>query len=133
MAEKLNLSSFDILNENPLYRRRRRRNFSDDLAADDKTEELSKEDILKMNRIQHRFSRAEIEAFLEEHMEKGVLESRSLHIEREEDFEKLILAYDLAMRKNSRFEVLTEPENITDGRYSYPSMTFVRKRKENEC
>lgn len=133
VAEKLNLSSFDILNENPLYRRRRRRNFSDDLAADDKTEELSKEDILKMNRIQHRFSRAEIEAFLEEHMEKGVLESRSLHIEREEDFEKLILAYDLAMRKNSRFEVLTEPENITDGRYSYPSMTFVRKRKENEC
>lgn len=133
VAEKLNLSSFDILNENPLYRRRRRRNFSDDLAADDKTEELSKEDILKMNRIQHRFSRAEIEAFLEEHMEKGVLESRSLHIEREEDFEKLILAYDLAMRKNSRFEVLTEPEIITDGRYSYPSMTFVRKRKENEC
>lgn len=132
VAEKLNLSSFDVLSENPLFRRRRRKNFSDALVADEKSEELSKEDILKMNRIKHRFSKAEIESFLEQHMENGVLSSGKLHLNSEEEFDKLILAYDFAMRKNSGFEVITEPETIVDGRYSYPSMTFVRKKEKRD-
>ena len=36
--------------------------------------------------------------------------------------------YDLAMRKNSPFEVMVEERTVTDGRYSYPVMTFVRNK-----
>ena len=56
-----------------------------------------------MNKIHHRFTRQQIESFIEERMTDGVLETGSLQLTCQEDFEKLILAYDISMRKNSRF------------------------------
>ena len=43
IARHMNLSAFEILSENPLFKRRRRKKFADELAADDAEEELSKE------------------------------------------------------------------------------------------
>lgn len=129
VAGYMNLSSFDVLSENPLFKRRRRRKFTDELKPDEASEELSKEDILKINRIMHRFSKEEITDFLEEHMMDGICKSAHIKLRNDEEFEKLILAYNLAMEKNSPFEVMVEEEAIEDGCYSYPSMTFVRKAK----
>lgn len=129
VARYMNLSSFDVLSENPLFKRRRRRKFTDELKPDEASEELSKEDILKINRIMHRFSKEEITDFLEEHMTEGICKSADMKLRNDEEFEKLILAYNLAMEKNSPFEVMVEEEAIEDGCYSYPAMTFVRKAK----
>lgn len=128
IARHMNLSAFEILSENPLFKRRRRKKFADELAADDAEEELSKEDILKINRIMHRFSKEEVISFLEEHMTEDTCYTENLHLSGDAEFEKLILAYDLAMRKNSPFEVMVEERTVTDGRYSYPVMTFVRNK-----
>ncbi len=127
VARHMNLSSFEVLSENPLFRRRRRRKFTDELKPQEAEEELSKEEILKINRIMHRFSKEEITDFLEDHMTDGICRSSEMKLTKDEEFEKLILAYDLAMRKNSPFEVMVEDYEIEDGRYSYPSMTFVKK------
>ena len=46
----------------------------------------------------------------------------------EEDFEKLILAYDYAGKKNSRFMVNVKEEEVVDnGTYVYPKLTFIKK------
>ena len=128
IARHMNLSAYEVLSENPLFKRRRRKKFADELAADDAEEELSKEDILKINRIMHRFSKEEVISFLEEHMTGDTCYTEDLHLSGDAEFEKLILAYDLAMRKNSPFEVMVEERTVTDGRYSYPVMTFVRNK-----
>ena len=49
----------------------------------------------------------------------------------EEDFEKLILAYDYSIRRNSRFAAVEEEsEMIQNGRYRYPHLKFIRRRPE---
>ena len=49
--------------------------------------------------------------------------------ESEEDFEKLILAYDYSTRKNSKYKILEEePEMEEQGAYKYPALKFVRRR-----
>ena len=131
-AERMNLSELTILNENPLYKRRRRRRFEEDLAAEEENAELSKEDILRLNRLRHRFTKKQIEEFLDSHMEDGVLETRKLTLSGDEEFEKLILAYDISMRKNSKYEVLMQEaktgEQLSDGPYHYPPMAFVPRQ-----
>ena len=46
----------------------------------------------------------------------------------EEEFEKLILAYDLSTRRNSAYMILEEePEMLERAGYRYPALRFVRK------
>ena len=52
----MNLSSFDVLSDNPLYKRRRRRKFEDDLQEEEEDAELSREDVLRLNKIEHRYT-----------------------------------------------------------------------------
>ena len=132
VAEKMNLSAWEVLNDNPLYRRRRRKNFAGDLLPEEENRELSKEEVLQLNKIHHRFTKQQIESFIEEHMKDGVMETGTMALESEEDFEKLILAYDICMRKNSRFEVLTSGEQVEGERFAYPAMIFVKRKGEKE-
>lgn len=132
VAERMQLTGCSVLNEQPLYRQRRRRRFEENLPEKEESEELSREEILKMNRLQKRISKKEIEEFLETRMEDGMLESERLKLSSDEDFEKLILAYDLAMRRNSRYRVVAQDEQIEDGSYCYPKMAFFRKEIEKE-
>lgn len=130
VGEKMNLSALEILNENPLYKRRRKKKFEEELGEDEEGTELSKDDILRLNKIRHRFTRQQIESFIEERMEGGVLETKHMQLSSDEDFEKLILAYDISMRKNSKYEVLVNEERVENGVYCYPSMVFAERNKK---
>lgn len=132
-AEKMNLASWDVLGENAIYRGRHRKNFMKELEPEEKDPELSREEILKLNRIHHRFTRAQVEEYIEEHMENGCLDTGLLSVESDEDFDKLILAYDLSIRRDGRFEVLEAGYQVKRGPYTWPAMMFVeRKRKQPE-
>ena len=48
-----------------------------------------------------RFSKKQIEEFIENNMEDEVMDASKINIADEEEFEKLILAYDYSTRKNS--------------------------------
>ena len=128
-SQHLNLAGFDILHDSPLYRRRNPRRFEDMVEESEEMTELSREEVLQLNQIQHRFTRQQIEDFVEEHLEDGVFSSCDLVIEDDETFEKLILAYDLCMRKNSRFRVKVSDSQVQSGVYSYPAMMFTERNE----
>ena len=65
-------------------------------------------------------------------MTDGILETDRMDISDDESFEKLILAYDISMRKNSRYRVQVEEEQVQTGNYWYPKMTFSVKQKSIE-
>ena len=131
VSQHLNLSGFDILHESPLYKRRNPRKFEDMVEEGEEQTELSRDEVLKLNQIQRRFTRQQIEEFVENHISEGVFASDSLKVEDDETFEKLILAYDLCMRKNSRFKVKVADGRVSCGKYCYPQMIFV-ERERNE-
>jgi hypothetical protein len=61
-----------------------------------------------------------------------MVETEHMDIADDESFEKLILAYDISMRKNSRYRVQVEDSQIQNGNYCYPKMTFGTKQKSIE-
>lgn len=129
-AELMNLSRFEMISQRSLYRKRApRKNFIDQLKPQEEEPELSMEEVLKANRISQRYTRREIEEFLEGRMDLdgNVLVGEDT-VKNDEDFEKLILAYDYAGKKNSRFFVQVEEEEVVDnGLYVYPKLTFIRR------
>ncbi len=47
----------------------------------------------------------------------------------DEDFEKLILAYDYSTRRNSKYAALNEEDRMVEnGRYRYPDLKFIQRR-----
>ena len=133
-AGKMNLSHLEILSEKSLYKRRRSRaDFISRMEQEEETVDLGRDEVLRMNRVQVRYSRPQIEAFIEEHMEDDVMDTAELSDMSEEDFEKLILAYDYSIRRNSRFAAAEdEPEMIQNGRYRYPRLKFIRRGETSE-
>lgn len=130
VAGRMNLSSFEILSEKSLYKRRKsRKRFAEELKPDEEQTELSTEEVLRLNRIHNRYSRREIEEFLDRRMRNGRVEMEKTPVLNEEDFEKLILAYDYAMKKGSKYQVMdTAEREIQTGRYQYPALIFMRRR-----
>ena len=128
-GEKMNLSLVEILSEKSLYKRRKnRKDFVSQMAQEEEVDDLDREDVLRLNRIKRRFSKKQIEEFIEEHIEKDVLDTEKLSLTSEDDFEKLILAYDLSTRKNSKYKALEEDaETIEKNGYRYPALKFVRR------
>ena len=129
-GERMNLSLLEILSEKSLYKRRRpRTDFISKMAPDQALPDLDKDDVLKLNRIQMRYSRSQIEEFIESYMDGEVMDASKISLMDEETFEKLILAYDYSTRKNSKYMVLEEePDQIENGSYKYPALKFVRRR-----
>lgn len=129
-GERMNLSLLEILSEKSLYKRRRpRTDFISKMAPDQALPDLDKDDVLKLNRIQMRYSRSQIEEFIESYMDGEVMDASKISLMDEEAFEKLILAYDYSTRKNSKYMVLEEePDQIENGSYKYPALKFVRRR-----
>lgn len=128
-GERMNMSLLEMLSEKSLYKRRKpREDFISQMAEDETIEDLNREDVLKLNRILQRYSKQEIEAFIEEHMKDDVMDVETLKIADEESFEKLILAYDYSTRRNSKYIVLEEDApQIENGCYKYPALKFVRR------
>ena len=129
-GERMNLSLLEILSEKSRYKRRRpRTDFISKMAPDQALPDLDKDDVLKLNRIQMRYSRSQIEEFIESYMDGEVMDASKISLMDEEAFEKLILAYDYSTRKNSKYMVLEEePDQIENGSYKYPALKFVRRR-----
>ena len=99
------------------------------MQPEETTEDLDKEDVLKLNKIQHRYSSKQIEDFIENHMQDEVMDVADLSLDSEEEFEKLILAYDLSTRRNSKYMVLEEDAAMVEKKgYRYPALRFVRRR-----
>lgn len=130
VGAKMNLSLLEMLSEKSLYKRKKgRKDFISQMSADETLEDLNKEDVLRLNRIQQRYSRQQIEEFIEENMEDEIMDAAVINISDEEAFEKLILAYDYSTRKNSKYKILEEePEILDNGSYRYPALKFVRRR-----
>ena len=129
-GERMNLSLLEMVSEKSLYKRRKaRRDFISQMEVEEETADLDREDVLKLNWIQVRYSRKQIEAFIENHMVGEVMDTATLCLTAEEEFEKLILAYDMSTRRNSKYMVLEEePEMIEKNGYRYPALKFVRRR-----
>lgn len=127
---KMNLSLLEIVSEKSLYKRRKgRKDFISQMQPEETTEDLDKEDVLKLNRIQHRYSRRQIEDFIEENIREGVMDALSLPMREEDEFEKLILAYDLSTRRNSKYMVLEEDVRMVEKNgYRYPTLKFVKRQ-----
>lgn len=131
-GEKMNLSLLEILSEKSLYKRRKSRSdFISLMEPEEEEEDLGREEVLRMNRIQMKYSRAQIEEFIRAHMDGDVMDAGKIGNMDEDAFEKLILAYDYSTRKNSRFMLAEEdPEMIENGKYRYPDLKFVQRRPE---
>lgn len=127
---KMNLSLLEIVSEKSLYKRRKgRKDFISQMQPEETMEDLDKEDVLKLNRIQHRYSRRQIEDFIEENIREGVMDALSLPMREEDEFEKLILAYDLSTRRNSKYMVLEEDVRMVEKNgYRYPALKFVKRQ-----
>lgn len=129
VSARMNLSSFEILSDKSLYKKRRAKSsFHAENRSEEVREELSREEILKLNRLHNRYSKKQIKEFIENRMENGRMKVSDSMIETIEEFEQLILAYDYAIRKGSGFAVESqEVEFIENGKYRYPNLTFVKK------
>lgn len=125
----MNLSHFAVLSDKSLYKRRKpKADFTRQLTAEEEPEELSAEEILRLNRIRSRYSRQQVDAFILERMTEGVLEVTEDTVVTEEDFERLVLAYDYSARKGSPYRVRRqETEEIDNGHYRYPNLVFERR------
>lgn len=130
-AEKMNLSQLSILSEESLYKRRRsRKEFPDSIVPDEPIRELSSGEILELNRVKNRYSRREIEEFVVSRMKRGRMETEDAVISGDEEFEKLILAYDYSTRQKCPYRCEAVPgEFIVNGNYRYPKLIFVMKEE----
>lgn len=129
IASRMNLSQLNILSEQSLYKKRKARSdFKEQLKDEEEQEELTMDQVLGLNRVKSRYTRAEIESFIDEHMKDGRMKVGTDTVSSDEDFEKLILAYDYSTRRKSGYQVEDmDPVMIQNGRYTYPGFVFVRR------
>ena len=65
VGQSMNLSHFEVLSEKSLYKKRKRRDFASQVEEEKQQEELSREDVLRLNKIHTRYQQAEIEDFID--------------------------------------------------------------------
>lgn len=129
-ADTMQINDFTVITSESLYKKRGKRKVFEETVEMEEIieEELSKEDILRINRNKNRYSKEQIEQFILNQMKEGFYYTKEHPINNEEDFEQLILAYDYSVRKNSPFYVVPGvKDNIANGKYSYPDMIFKLK------
>ena len=129
VASSILMNDSTIISTDSLYKKRgKRKLFEDTLETEVETEdELSKEDILRINRNKSRYSKAQIEDFIINKMEGDIYRTKEHAIDTDEEFELLILAYDYSIRRNSPFHVVPgDKGTINNGKYSYPDMIFEK-------
>ena len=129
VAEKINLSQVTILSEKSLYKRRKTKaDFKEQLKDEEAFTELTMDEVLNLNRVKNRYSRREIEDFIGGRMTEGKMAVTENTVSSDEEFEKLILAYDYSLRKKSIYQVEDpKPRLIKNGSYTYPGFVFTAK------
>ena len=131
VGSSMNLSQISILSEKSLYKKRKARSdFKENLMPEEEPAELTMEEILDLNRLKSRYSRKEIESYIESHLENGCMKVTEDTVRSPDEFEKLILAYDYSTRRKSLYQVENQDTELIDnGRYRYPKLVFVRRKE----
>lgn len=130
IGESILINDFSMISKESMYQKRgKRRTFEETIEKEERMEEeLSADEILKINQNKNRYSKKEIEAFILKRMEVDTYTTDERSVLTQEDFELLILAYDHSIRKHSPFMVRKEEsELIQNEKYSYPKLTFLKK------
>jgi hypothetical protein len=129
-ASLVHLTDLEIMSSRRFYKKRKTKsNFTAQLEPDREIQQdLTKEEILRMNRTHNKYSKMQIEEFIESGIKGDRFEVTDNTVQNDTEFEKLILAYDYSIRRNSRFEVIEEGKKIETERYRYPKITFRRKQ-----
>ncbi len=129
IGSKMNLSQFTVLSEKSLYKRKKQKvDFAESVEDEEPEVELSRDEILRLNKIKNRYSRKQIESFVMEHMTNGKFAVSSDTVANDEEFEKLVLAYDYSTRKDSPYRIQSQDvEEIDNGMYRYPGLVFEKK------
>ncbi|KAB1434241.1 Wadjet anti-phage system protein JetA family protein [Candidatus Galacturonibacter soehngenii] len=130
IGESILINDFSMISKESMYQKRgKRRTFEETIEKEERMEEeLSADEILKLNQNKNRYSKKEIEAFILKRMEADTYTTDERSVLTQEDFELLILAYDHSIRKHSPFMVRKEEsELIQNEKYSYPKLTFLKK------
>ena len=95
--------------------------------------ELTKYKKMKLTLMKNRYSRKQIRSFVLDQMVNGKFTVTSDTVSSLEDFEKLVLAYDDSVRKDSPYCVLDqEAPMVEHAGYRYPGLVFVRKDRKND-
>ncbi len=129
VAATICINDNTIISADSFYKKRgKHKVFEETVEVEEEVEkELSKEEILRINRNKNRYSKAQIEQFILNQMDNGIYSTKEHLIENDEQFELLILAYDYSIRKSSPFHVVPgEKATITNGKYTYPDIIFER-------
>ena len=128
-ASRMNFSQFTVISDHSLYKRyKSRQDFTAELMPEEEPEELTREEILQLNRMKNRYSRKQIRAFVLERMVNGRFAVTEDTVSSPEDFEKLVLAYDDSVRKDSPYRVLDQEVPVVEhAGYRYPALVFVKK------
>lgn len=126
----MNLSQLTVISEKSLYKRRKsRQDFTESLEPEEEQRELSGDEILKLNKIKNRYSRKQVESFVLEKMKDGTFKVDEGTVDSEEEFEKLVLAYDYSTRKGSPYKVRKQDAKMVDnGKYRYPRIVFEERK-----
>lgn len=132
-AARMNLSRRELLSDKSLYRKRKPREvFREKLQPEEAAKELSREELLSLNRVSAKYTREQITDFIRARMKDKTAVITGDSIRSEEDFEKLILAYDYSLKKESPFRTEGEPEFIDNGAYVFPALVFREKPEAGE-
>jgi hypothetical protein len=129
VASSVLMNDPTVISADSLYKKRgKRKVFEDTVEAETETEEeLSKDDILRINRNKNRYSKAQIESFILSSMDEGIYRTKDHEIRTDEEFELLILAYDYSIRRNSPFHLVPGARGkISNGKYTYPDLIFEK-------
>lgn len=129
VAERMNLSHMGTMSDQSLYTPRKQKPRSVQLPEDEEIlPELSMDEVLNLNRVSSRYSSEEIEAFIGSHMKDGVMKVDADTVSSDQEFEKLILAYDYSTRRKSLYKAETEGEELIQSNgYRYPRLSFIRR------
>lgn len=129
VAERMNLSHMGTMSDQSLYTPRKQKPRSVQLPEDEEIlPELSMDEVLNLNRVSSRYSSEEIEAFIGSHMKDGVMKVDADTVSSDQEFEKLILAYDYSTRRKSLYKAEAEGEELIQSNgYRYPRLSFIRR------
>lgn len=129
IGKSIQLGTRRVLSKELLYKRRgKKRVFEETIAEPEPEVDLSREEILCLNRSRKRYSRSQVEHFILDQMRHGELKADELTMDSEDQFEMLVLAYDYSTRKSCPYEVVErDAPMIEKGGYRYPQLVFRKK------
>lgn len=132
IREKIQLNDLTIPSEDSFYKKREKKiQVEEEETEEYVEEELTKEEILRANKSKNRYSKAQIESFILDHMTEGIYRVKDHPINSMREFELLVLAYDYSYRTKSPFELEAgTDEMMISGSFRYPNGVFLLKNKD---